>query len=65
MLPNGAIGVWHPLPPLHHKRSATAVAVAGRAVYVVGGMDNQGVLSAVEMANLGVDGKLGYSATSP
>lgn len=62
---SGEVGAWRPLPPLGHKRSATAIAVSGTRVYVAGGMDDQGVLASVEMASLGPDGRLGYHSSPP
>ena len=57
---HGTVGAWSQLPNLHHKRSATATAIQDHYVYVVGGMDDQGVLRSVEMAQIGPQGKLGY-----
>lgn len=57
---NGKLRPWSLLKSLNHKRSATAVAIAGATVYVAGGMDDNGVLSSVEMAQPGTNGNLGY-----
>jgi hypothetical protein len=57
---NGKLGTWSELDPLNHKRSATAVALAGERVYIAGGMDDQGVLRSVEMAQSGPSGRLGH-----
>ena len=57
---NGRLGSWSELNPLNHKRSATAVAIAGETVYLAGGMDDRGVLSNVEMAQPGPSGRLGH-----
>jgi len=59
---NGKVAAWTQLPDLNHQRSATAVAISGRYVYVVGGMDNRGMLRSVEMAEIGPYGKLGHIA---
>lgn len=61
---NGQPRAWSPLKSLNHKRSATAVALSGTTVYVTGGMDDQGVLQSVEMAQLGPQGRLGYRKNS-
>lgn len=57
---DGRLRPWSPLRSLNHKRSATAVALAGTTVYVAGGMDDRGVLQSVEMAQSGPNGKLGH-----
>lgn len=65
---SGKVGPWSPLKNLNHKRSATAIAIAGafaETVYVAGGMDDSGVLNSVEMAQAGPGGKLGYIQHSP
>lgn len=59
---NGGIGTWAPQPNLNDKRSATATAMSGNHVYIAGGMDDQGVLRSVEMAQIGPHGKLGHIA---
>lgn len=56
----GRLDTWSKLEPLNHKRSATAVAISGETVYIAGGMDDQGVLSSVEMAQPGPSGRLGH-----
>ena len=56
----GSVGQWTLQPQLNHKRSATAVAINGNTVYIAGGMDDQGVLRSVEMAQLGQHGQLGH-----
>ena len=64
---NGSLRFWSLLKNLNHKRSATAVALAGSTVYVAGGMDDRGVLQSVEMSQPGPNGKLGHiqNTTSP
>lgn len=57
---HGKVGAWSLLTNLNHKRSATAVALSGKTVYVTGGMDDRGVLRNVEMTQVGQYGKLGY-----
>ncbi|HEC17720.1 MAG TPA: hypothetical protein ENI97_00055 [Gammaproteobacteria bacterium] len=57
---DGRVGPWTSLAALNQQRSATAVAINGKTVYLAGGMDDQGVLRTVEMAQLGPHGKLGY-----
>jgi len=59
---DGKITAWSQQPDLNHQRSATAIAISGRYAYVTGGMDDQGVLRSVEMAQIGPHGKLGYIA---
>ncbi len=61
---DGKITAWTQQPSLNHQRSATAVATHGRYVYVAGGMDDQGVLRSVEMAQIGPHGELGHIAQS-
>ena len=56
----GQLDTWSKLEPLNHKRSATAVAISGETVYITGGMDDQGVLNSVEMAQPGPNGRLGH-----
>jgi Kelch motif len=58
---NGHVDAWRYAAPLRLERSATALVVAGKAVYVLGGMGNDRVLNEVEMATQGEDGQLGYS----
>lgn len=57
---DGEVTAWTAQPNLNHKRSATAAAINGHYVYIAGGMDDQGVLRSVEMAQIGRYGKLGY-----
>ncbi len=61
---DGKITAWTPQPDLNHQRSATAIATSGRYTYIAGGIDDQGVLRSVEMAQIGSHGKLGYIAQS-
>lgn len=56
----GKVHAWSMLKSLNHKRSATAVALSGMTAYVAGGMDDQGVLRSVEMAQVGQNGQLGH-----
>lgn len=56
----GEVSNWTAQADLNHKRSATAVATHNHTVYIAGGMDDQGVLRSVEMAQLGPHGQLGY-----
>ena len=56
----GKVRAWSPLQNLNHKRSATAVALSGSTVFVAGGMDDNGVLRSVEMAQAGPHGALGH-----
>ena len=58
---NGHVDAWRYAAPLRLERSATALAVVGNTVYVLGGMGNDRVLNEVEMARRGDDGRLGYS----
>jgi N-acetylneuraminic acid mutarotase len=58
---NGHVDTWHYTAPLSLERSATALAVAGDRVYVLGGMGNDRVLNEVEMARQGDDGHLGHT----
>lgn len=62
---NGHVDAWHYAAPLRLERSATALAVAGNTVYVLGGMGNDRVLNEVAMARQGDDGQLGYSPSTP
>ncbi|MBL1274921.1 MAG: hypothetical protein COB30_002425 [Ectothiorhodospiraceae bacterium] len=64
---NGRVGPWTSLKNMHHKRSATAIAITNYTIYVVGGMDDNGVLRSVEMSQPLPNGKLGYieKASSP
>lgn len=57
---SGNAGEWNLLLPMIHKRSAAASAVYGKRVYILGGMDDQGVLNSVETAILGPEGRLGH-----
>lgn len=58
---NGHVDAWHYTAPLALERSATALAVAGDRVYVLGGMGSDRVLNEVEMARQGNDGRLGHT----
>jgi hypothetical protein len=60
----GRVGAWSFTTPLHEERSATALAVAGGRVYVLGGMGAGGALNSVEMAEQNAGGELGYHAPS-
>ncbi len=60
--PDGKITAWTQQPDLNHQRSATAIAISGRYTYIAGGMDDQGILRSVEMAQIGPHGKLGHIA---
>jgi len=60
--PDGKITAWTQQPSLNHQRSATAIAINGRYAYIAGGIDDQGVLRSVEMAQIGLYGKLGHIA---
>lgn len=62
--PGGKINTWTQLANLNHKRSATAVATSRQYIYIAGGMDDQGALRSVEMAQLGSHGKLGHIVTT-
>ncbi|WP_455199449.1 hypothetical protein, partial [Kaarinaea lacus] len=57
---NGNPGQWRLLSPTIFKRSAAATAIVGNRVYLLGGMDDSGVLNTVETAVLGPSGRLGY-----
>ena len=57
---DGKVRAWSPLKSLNYKRSATAVALSGTTIYIAGGMDDQGVLRSVEMAQVNRHGKLGH-----
>jgi hypothetical protein len=57
---NGHVDTWQYAAPLQVERSATALAVAGDTVYVLGGMGEDRVLNEVEMARQDDDGRLGY-----
>ena len=57
---NGEVTAWTAQPSLNHKRSASAAAISGHFAYIVGGMDDQGVLNSVEMTQVGSYGRLGY-----
>lgn len=57
---NGDAGIWRMLKTMNYKRSAATSAVINNRVYVLGGMDDQGVLNTVETAILGPNGKLGH-----
>lgn len=57
---NGIPGKWELLTPMIFKRSAAASVVHGNRVYVLGGMDDSGVLNSVETAILGTGGRLGH-----
>jgi len=60
--PDGKITAWTPQSNLNHQRSATAIAISGSYAYITGGIDDQGVLRSVEMAQVGPLGKLGHIA---
>ena len=60
ILRDGNVGNWKFISPMLYKRSAAASAVMGKRVYVVGGMDDHGVLNTVETAILGPKGQLGH-----
>jgi N-acetylneuraminic acid mutarotase len=60
---DGNVGTWEFISPMLYLRSAAASAVISNRVYVVGGMDNHGVLNTVETAILGPEGKLGHYRT--
>ena len=57
---SGNVTTWAPQAALNYKRSATAAAINGNHVYITGGMDDQGVLRSVEMAQISEHGKLGH-----
>jgi len=59
---NGDPGSWNLISPMNYKRSATTSAVINNRVYVLGGMDDKGVLNKVETAILGPNGRLGHLA---
>ena len=56
----GEVGAWSAAAPLNEGRSATALAVHGDTVYVLGGMGRAGALNSVEMAEQLPNGRLGY-----
>lgn len=60
---DGSVGAWSFTTPLHDERSATALAVAGGRVYVLGGMGVGGALNSTEMAEQRADGQLGHYET--
>ena len=59
---NGSIGPWANTSPLNTPRSAAAVAVSGKYVYVLGGMGEANALNSVELATASRNGQLGYLA---
>ena len=56
----GDVGPWSFTAPMHDERSATALAVHGNQVYVLGGMGAGGALNSVEMAEQNDNGHLGH-----
>lgn len=60
ILADGHIGPWRYNAPLRLERSATAVAVTGDTVYVLGGMGDGRILNDVAMARQGPGGQLGH-----
>lgn len=57
---DGNAGAWKLISSMLYKRSAAASAVTGNRVYIVGGMDDHGVLNTVETAVLEPGGQLGH-----
>ena len=56
---SGKLGSWQPTAKLSHKRSAAAVVKYNNAIYVIGGMGDNGPLNKVEMAKQMQNGHLG------
>lgn len=56
----GQVGPWRYNAPLPLERSATALAVTGNTVYVLGGMGDGHILNNVVMAHQGPHGQLGH-----
>lgn len=61
---DGRVGPWRYNAPLPQPRSATALAVTGDTVYVLGGMGDGRILNAVVMARQGPGGQLGHHAVN-
>ncbi len=57
---SGSVGSWANTKPLNTPRSAAAVAVSGKYVYVLGGMGDTNALNSVEMATASRNGQLGH-----
>lgn len=62
---DGHVGRWRYNAPLRLQRSATALAVNGDTVYVLGGMGDGRILNQVAMARLGDRGLLGHARAAP
>ena len=58
---SGQVGTWEYTTSLPSARDGSAVVIHNHSVYVLGGIDDNGVLNNVDMIQQVSDGRLGFT----